>query len=150
MSGADFALVTYRTAPEALIALLRNDIQLIVEYYATVKPGLDDHKVRVLATSGEHRSKILPKFPTVSKFGVPGYVVTSWNAMFAPKGTPPEVVAKLNEAIREAIALPEVKQRLLDLGIEAQAGTSEEISARLKADISKWTKVIEDAKIPKL
>jgi tripartite-type tricarboxylate transporter receptor subunit TctC len=76
--------------------------------------------------------------------------VTSWNAMFAPKGTPPEVVAKLNEAIREAIALPEVKQRLLDLGIEAQAGTSEEISARLKADIAKWTKVIEDAKIPKL
>ena len=150
MSGADFALVTYRTAPEALIALLRNDIQLIVEYYATVKPGLDDHKVRVLATSGEHRSKILPKVPTVSESGVPGYVVTSWNAMFAPKGTPPEVVAKLNEAIREAIALPEVKQRLLDLGIEAQAGTSEEISARLKADISKWTKVIEDAKIPKL
>jgi tripartite-type tricarboxylate transporter receptor subunit TctC len=150
MSGADFALVTYRTAPEALIALLRNDIQLIVEYYATVKPGLDDHKVRVLATSGEHRSKILPKVPTVSESGVPGYVVTSWNAMFAPKGTPPEVVAKLNEAIREAIALPEVKQRLLDLGIEAQAGTPEEISARLKADISKWTKVIDDAKIPKL
>jgi tripartite-type tricarboxylate transporter receptor subunit TctC len=150
MSGADFALVTYRTAPEALIALLRNDIQLIVEYYATVKPGLDDHKVRVLATSGEHRSKVLPKVPTVSESGIPGYVVTSWNAMFAPKGTPPEVVAKLNEAIREAIALPEVKQRLLDLGIEAQAGTSEEISARLKADISKWTKVIEDAKIPKL
>jgi tripartite-type tricarboxylate transporter receptor subunit TctC len=150
MSGADFALVTYRTAPEALIALLRNDIQLIVEYYATVKPGLDDHKVRVLATSGERRSKILPKVPTVSESGVPGYVVTSWNAMFAPKGTPPEVVAKLNEAIREAIALPEVKKRLLDLGIEAQAGTSEEISARLKADISKWTKVIEDAKIPKL
>jgi putative tricarboxylic transport membrane protein len=150
MSGADFALVTYRTAPEALIALLRNDIQLIVEYYATVKPGLDDHKVRVLATSGEHRSKILPKVPTVSESGVPGYVVTSWNAMFAPKGTPPEVVAKLNEAVREAIALPEVKQRLLDLGIEAQAGTPEEISARLKADISKWTKVIEDAKIPKL
>jgi tripartite-type tricarboxylate transporter receptor subunit TctC len=60
------------------------------------------------------------------------------------------VVAKLNEAVREAIALPEVKQRLLDLGIEAQAGTPEEISARLKADIAKWTKVIQDANIPKL
>jgi putative tricarboxylic transport membrane protein len=150
MSGADFALVTYRTAPEALIALLRNDIQLIVEYYATVKPGLDDHKVRVLATSGEHRSKVLPKVPTVSESGVPGYVVTSWNALFAPKGTPPDVIARLNEAVRDAIALPETKQRLLDLGIEAQAGSPEEIEARLKADIAKWTKVIEDAKIPKL
>jgi tripartite-type tricarboxylate transporter receptor subunit TctC len=150
MSGADFALVTYRTAPEALIALLRNDIQLIVEYYATVKPGLDDHKVRVLATSGEQRSKILPKVPTVSEAGVPGYVVTSWNALFAPKGTPSEVIARLNGAVRETIALPEIKQRLLDLGIEAQAGPPGEIEARLKADITKWTKVIEDAKIPKL
>jgi tripartite-type tricarboxylate transporter receptor subunit TctC len=106
--------------------------------------------VRVLATSGEQRSKILPKVPTVSESGVPGYVVTSWNAMFAPKGTPQEVIAKLNEAVRAAIALPETKQRLLDLGIEAQAGTPEEISARLKADIAKWTKVIQDANIPKL
>jgi putative tricarboxylic transport membrane protein len=150
MSGADFALVTYRTAPEALIALLRNDIQLIVEYYATVKPGLDDHKVRVLATSGEKRSKVLPNVPTVSESGVPGYVVTSWNALFAPKGTPPEVIARLNEATRDAIALPETKRRLLDLGIEARAGTPEEIEARLKADIVKWTKVIQDANIPKL
>ena len=150
MSGADFALVTYRTAPEALIALLRNDIQLIVEYYATVKPGLDDHKVRVLAMSGEKRSPLLPKVPTVSESGVPGYVVTSWNALFAPKGTPPEVIAKLNLAVRDTMAQPEIKQRLLDLGIEAQAGAPEEIEAQLKADIAKWTKVIEDAKLPKL
>jgi putative tricarboxylic transport membrane protein len=150
MSGADFALVTYRTAPEALIALLRNDIQLIVEYYATVKPGLDDHKVRVLATSGEHRTRMLPNVPTVSEAGVPGYAVTSWNALFAPKGTPPEVITKLNGMVREVVALPEIRQRLLDLGIEAEAGPPEEIEARLKADIAKWTKVIEDAKIPKL
>jgi tripartite-type tricarboxylate transporter receptor subunit TctC len=139
-----------RTAPEALIALLRNDIQLIVEYYATVKSGLEDHKVRVLATTGERRSRMLPKVPTVSEAGVPGYVVTSWNALFAPKGTPPEVITKLNELVREVVALPETKQRLLDLGIEAQAGPPEAIEARLKADIAKWTKVIEDAKIPKL
>jgi tripartite-type tricarboxylate transporter receptor subunit TctC len=150
MSGADFALVTYRTAPEALIALLRNDIQLLIEYYATVKPGLDDHKVRVLATTGENRSRMLPKVPTVSEAGVPGYVVTSWNALFAPKGTPPEVIAKLNQLVREVVALPDIRQRLLDLGIAAQAGPPEEIEARLKADIAKWTKVIENAKIPKL
>jgi tripartite-type tricarboxylate transporter receptor subunit TctC len=70
--------------------------------------------------------------------------------MFAPKGTPPEVIAKLNEAVRQTMALPETKQRLLDLGIEAQAGPPEEIEARLKADIAKWTKVIQGANIPKL
>ncbi|MBV9968413.1 MAG: tripartite tricarboxylate transporter substrate binding protein [Xanthobacteraceae bacterium] len=150
MSGADFTLVTYRTAPEALIALFRNDIQLLVEYYATVKPGLDDRKVRVLATSGEKRSRMLPNVPTVSEAGVPGYVVTSWNALFAPRGTPPEVIAKLNEAVRQTIAQPDIAKRLLDLGIEAQSGPPEAIEARLKADIAKWTKVIEDAHIPKL
>jgi tripartite-type tricarboxylate transporter receptor subunit TctC len=93
---------------------------------------------------------VLPDVPTVSEAGVPGYVVTSWNALFAPANTPPDIVAKLNQGVREVAALPEIKKRLLDLGIEAQAGPPEEIEARLKADIAKWTKVIEEAKIPRL
>ena len=93
---------------------------------------------------------MLPNVPTAAESGVPGYVVTSWNALFAPNGTPPEMIAKLNQAVREVVALPEIKQRLLELGIEAQAGPPEEIEARLKAEIAKWTKVIDDAKIPKL
>jgi tripartite-type tricarboxylate transporter receptor subunit TctC len=150
LSGASFAIITYRTAPEAMIALLRNDVQLVVEYYATVKPGLEDGKLRVLAMSGAKRSQVLPDVPTVSEAGVPGYVVTSWNALFAPVGTPPDIVSKLNQGVREVAALPEIKKRLLELGIEAQAGPPEEIEARLKADIAKWTKVIDEAKIPRL
>jgi tripartite-type tricarboxylate transporter receptor subunit TctC len=150
LSGDGFTIITYRTAPEALIALLRNDIQLLVEYYATVKPGLEDGKLRVLAMSGAKRSQVLPNVPTVAEAGVPGYEVRSWNALFAPAGTPPDIVAKLNQAVREVMAQPDVKHRLLALGIEAQAGPPEEIAARLKADIAKWAKVIDDAKIPKL
>jgi tripartite-type tricarboxylate transporter receptor subunit TctC len=150
LSGESFTLITYRTAPEAVIALLRNDIQLLVEYYATVKSGLEDGKLRVIATSGDMRSQMLPKVPTVAQAGVPGYVVTSWNALFAPAGTPPDVVAKLNQAVREVMAQPNVKARLLELGIEAQAGPPDEIADRLKAEIAKWAKVIDDAKIPKL
>jgi tripartite-type tricarboxylate transporter receptor subunit TctC len=150
LSGDSFTIITYRTAPEAVIALLRNDIQLLVEYYATVKPGLEDGKLRVLAMSGAKRSPALPDVPTVAEAGVPGYVVTSWNALFAPAGTPADVVAKLNQGVREVMAMPDIKKRLLELGIEAQAGAPEEIQARLKADITKWSKVIEDAKIPKL
>ena len=92
----------------------------------------------------------MPNVPTVAEAGVPGYEVRSWNALFAPAGTPPEIVAKLNQAVREVMAQPDVKHRLLDLGIEAHAGPPEEIAARLKADIAKWAKVIDDAKIPKL
>jgi tripartite-type tricarboxylate transporter receptor subunit TctC len=150
MAGDSFTIVTYRTAPEALIALFRNDVQLLVEYYATVKSGLEDGKLRVLAMSGERRSPMLPDVPTANESGAPGYVVTSWNALFAKAGTPPDIIAKLNQLVREVVADPEVKQRLLDLGIVAQAGPPEEIEARLKADIAKWSKVIADAKIPKL
>jgi tripartite-type tricarboxylate transporter receptor subunit TctC len=149
-AGINITIVPYRTTPDTMIALLRNDVQLVVEYYATTKPGIDDGKLRLLATTGEKRSEITPNAPTVAEAGVPGYEVRSWNALFAKAGTPPEIVARLNQAIRSAVALPDIRKRMLELGLEAQAGPPEEIGERLKADIAKWTKVIEDARIPKL
>jgi tripartite-type tricarboxylate transporter receptor subunit TctC len=81
--------------------------------------------------------------------GVADYDVVSWNALFAPAGTPPEILKTLNRALQEILAESEVKRRLLELGIEARASTPEEISARLKSDIEKWRKVIETAGIQK-
>jgi tripartite-type tricarboxylate transporter receptor subunit TctC len=75
--------------------------------------------------------------------------VISWNALFAPAGTPPEILKTLNQALQEVLVEADVKKRLLELGIEARASTPEEISARLKSDIDKWRKVIEKAGIPK-
>ena len=73
----------------------------------------------------------------------------SWNAIFAPKGTPPEVIKTLNAALREVLDAPDLKKRALELGIEAKASTPEEIHQRLKDDIEKWAKVIERAGIEK-
>ena len=73
----------------------------------------------------------------------------SWNAIFAPKGTPPAVIARLNAALREVLEMPDLKKRALDLGIEAKASSPEEILDRLKADIDKWSRVIEQAGIAK-
>jgi tripartite-type tricarboxylate transporter receptor subunit TctC len=149
-AGINVTIIPYRTTPDTVIALLRNDIQLAVEYYATMKGGIEDGKLRLLATSGEQRSELAPNVPTVAEAGVPGYEVRSWNALFAKAGTPPDIIAKLNQAVRDVVTLPDLKKRMLELGLEAQAGPPEEIAARLKADIVKWTKVIEDAHIPKL
>ena len=75
--------------------------------------------------------------------------MTSWNGVFVPTGTPAPIIGLLNAAIHEIVAIPEVKQRYAELGIEAKASTPEELKARLEADIAKWAALIERAGIPK-
>jgi tripartite-type tricarboxylate transporter receptor subunit TctC len=149
-AGINVTIIPYRTTPDTVVALLRNDVQLAVEYYATMKAGIEDGKLRLLATSGEKRAAFSPGVPTVAEAGVPGYEVRSWNALFARAGTAPEIIARLNQAVREAVAMPDIRQRMLELGLEAQAGPPNEIAVRLRADIVKWRKVIEEAHISKL
>jgi tripartite-type tricarboxylate transporter receptor subunit TctC len=85
----------------------------------------------------------------VQEGGVAGYDVVSWNALFAPTGTSPEIIKTLNGALRDILADADVKRRLIELGIEPRASTPQEISARLKSDIDKWRQVIEKAGIQK-
>src|SRR5712692_8631851 len=148
-AGLNVQIVPYRGTPEVIVALLRNDVQLMVDFYAPMKPTLLDQKIRAVATSGPQRSPFLADVPTVAEAGVPGYEVISWNGVFARVGTPPEIINILNKAIHEVVAAPEVKQRYADLGIEAKASTPEELKARLQGDIGKWAAVIERAGIPK-
>jgi tripartite-type tricarboxylate transporter receptor subunit TctC len=149
MSGTDIVIVPFRTSPDEAIALLRGDIQMSVEFYAALKPSLQSGQARALATSGPQRSPELPDVPTVSEAGVPKFDVTSWNALYAPAGTSPDIVNKLNGALREVLADPDLKKRALDLGIDAKGSTPAEIDARMRSDIDKWTKVIQNAHIPR-
>jgi putative tricarboxylic transport membrane protein len=149
-AGLNFQIIPYRGTPEVIVALLRNDVQMLVEFYAPIKSTLLDNKIRAVAASGTQRSPFLPDVPTAAEAGVSGYEVTSWNGLFAPAGTPAEIIGLLNKTIREIVASPEVKQKYADLGIEAKAGTPEELKARLQGDIGKWAAVIERAGIPKL
>jgi tripartite-type tricarboxylate transporter receptor subunit TctC len=149
LAGLNFQIVPYRTTPDVLVALLRNDIQLMVDFYGPMRSNLMDKKIRPVAVSGPQRSPFLADVPTAGE-AVPGYEVTSWNGMFAPVGTPPDVISLLNRSIREIVAIPEVKQRYAELGIEAKASTPEEVKTRLEADIKKWAALIERAGIQKL
>jgi tripartite-type tricarboxylate transporter receptor subunit TctC len=121
----------------------------MVDFYAPMKPTLLEKKIHPVAVTGTRRSPFLPDIPTVAEAGVAGYEVVSWNGIFARAGTPPEIIATLNAAIREIVALPEVKERYADLGMEASASTPEELKARLAIDIAKWAAVIERAGIAK-
>jgi len=149
-AGLNVQIVPYRSTPDVIVGLQRNDIQLMIDFYGAMKPALLDKKIRPVATSGPQRSPFFTDVPTAAEAGVPGYEVTSWNGMFAPVGTPPEVINLLNRSIREIVATPEVKHRYAELGIEAKASTPEEVKARLEVDIKKWTALIERAGIQKL
>ena len=148
-SGIDFTIIPYRATPEIQVSLLQGDIALMIDSFSSMKGNLADNKFRALASSGPVRSESTPDVATVRESGVADYDVVSWNALFAPAGTPPEIVNKLNGALRDILADAEVKKRLIELGIEAKASTPQEISARLKSDIDKWQKVIEKAGIQK-
>jgi tripartite-type tricarboxylate transporter receptor subunit TctC len=151
-SSADlnFQIIPYRGTPDVIVALLRNDVQLLVEFYAPIKSTLLDNKIRAVASSGTKRSPFLADVPTVAEVGVPGYEVTSWNGLFAAAATSPDIIKLLNKTVHEIVAIPDVKQKYADLGIEAKASTPEELKARLHGDIGKWAAVIERANIPRL
>jgi tripartite-type tricarboxylate transporter receptor subunit TctC len=148
-AGVDFTIIPYRGTPEIQVALLQGDVALTIDSYSSMKGNLADGKLRALASSGARRSEATPELATVQESGVAEYDVVSWNALFAPAGTPPEIVKALNAALQDILADADVKKRLIELGIEAKAGTPQELSARLKSDIDKWQQVIEKAGIQK-
>lgn len=149
VSGLNVVIVPFKTSGDVLVGLERNDVQMATEFYAALRGGLDAKKFIPVAVSGTQRGAYLPNAPTAKEAGEPKWEVTSWNAIFAPAGTPPDVIATLNKALNEVLADPEVKKKALELGIDARGSTPQEIQDRLKADIVKWSDVIEKAGIQK-
>jgi tripartite-type tricarboxylate transporter receptor subunit TctC len=148
-AGIDVQIVPFRNSPDIVVGVLRDDVHMMVDFPAAVKGQVDDGKLRLLATSGPKRSAFMPNLVTVAEAGVSGYEVTSWNGMFAPRGTPPRVVATINTTLKDVLAMPDVKQRLLDMGIEARPSSPEELMTLFKADVKKWDDVIIKAGIEK-
>lgn len=148
-AGVDVTIVPFRSSPDVLIALLRGDIQLAIENYTAVQSHIADHAVAAVSSSGSVRTTFMPDVPTVKEAGGGDFEARSWNAIFAPKDTPPDVIKTLNAGLREVLEMPELKKRALELGIEVKASTPEEMLDRLKADIDKWAQVIDRAGIPK-
>ena len=149
VAAVDVVLVPFRTSPDVVVALLRNDIQMDIDFYAALKPTLDGGKGRILAASGPQRAPELPDVATAQEAGVANFDVTAWNGLYAPAGTPDAVIEKLNKALHDVLADPDLKQRALALGIDTKASTPAELDARMRADIAKWGRVIAQAGIPK-
>ena len=149
MAGIDAETVPYKGSPAVISALRGKDVEIAFEMLAPIIPQAQSGAVKILAVTSDRRSPLLPDVPTVAESGVPGYQASSWNAVAAPARTPRAIVDRLNQAIGAALAAPEVKRRLEAAGVTARGSTPEELRQLVAADIAKWRRVIELAKIEK-
>jgi tripartite-type tricarboxylate transporter receptor subunit TctC len=147
MTGLNFVIVPFRTPGELLTAVLRNDVDVIIQSYGALKSAIESNQIRALGSTTPKRAAYAPTVPTVDEAGVPGFDVVTWNGAFAPAGTPPEVIDTLNRELRAVLSDPELKQRYTGLGLEPLPSTPAELSSRLQGEIEKWSRVIRDAGI---
>lgn len=148
-AGIDFTIVPYKATPDLQVALLGGELDMIIDSRSALKAALQQNQAIAIASSGSQRSSLAEDVPTVAESGISGFEVTSWNAIFAPKGTPQEAVTALNSALKAVLADKDIKKRFADLGVDARSSTPEEIGKRLEDDIAKWASVIERAGVPK-
>ena len=146
-SGTQFAHVPYKGAGPAIQDLLSGQIPLMFLDLAAGAPQIRAGKLKALAVASDKRIVALPDLPTVGESGFPGFEAWAWQALAVPAGTPKDVVARLNAEFRKAIAMPELRQKLIDAGIEPLQSSPEEASAYIRSETAKWAKVIGEGKI---
>jgi tripartite-type tricarboxylate transporter receptor subunit TctC len=149
MSGLNFTIVPFKSSPDVVVALLRNDIQMMVDFPPAIKGQVNAGKLRVLASTGPKREIDMPDVPAVDESGIKGYDVTSWNGVFAPKGTPKELIDTMSKVMHDILATPEVKEQFAKVGAEAHASSPDELMSRMRSDVKKWNDVIDKANIPR-
>ncbi|MGC2046818.1 MAG: tripartite tricarboxylate transporter substrate binding protein [Pseudolabrys sp.] len=147
LAGLNVQIVPYKNSPDIVVALLRNDVQMMIDFPPAVAGQVADNKLRILASSSPQPSPLLPGVPTADQAGVKGYEVISWNGVGAPKDTPKEVIDMMNKAMGDVLAMPDVKEQLAKVGVIAKASTPAELMARLTTDIKKWNEVVDKAGI---
>jgi tripartite-type tricarboxylate transporter receptor subunit TctC len=148
-TGTRFALVPYRGNAPAMRDLLAGQIDLLFDAVAQL-PLLRAGNIKAYAVTTDTRFPTAPDIPTFRELGLPALSISSWVALFAPKGTPRDIISKLNTAVMEALTDPAVRSRLLDFGIETfprEQQTPEALEAMRKADAEKWWPIIKEAGI---
>jgi tripartite-type tricarboxylate transporter receptor subunit TctC len=149
MGSIPAEIVTYRSTGDLLNATASGDVQAAMEVAATTLGQISGGRMRALAVTSPTRMSILPDVPTVAESGLPDYNVITWNGMAAPRGTPRPVIDRLNQEVARVMAMPDVRDRLLPIGVEPAPGTPEAMHALLVRETALWGRVIEAARIEK-
>ena len=145
MTGTDLLHVPHKNSGEARNDVMGGHVQMMFDAVTSMKGIIEGGQVRALATTGLVRSTVLPNLPTMAEAGVPGYDATIWLGIMAPKGTPKEIVDRLNAEIVKIVDKPSIQQAYARQGAAAMTMTPDAFGAFLERDIAKWATVIEKA-----
>jgi tripartite-type tricarboxylate transporter receptor subunit TctC len=142
-AGVRFTIVSYRGTPAAVTDLVAGRVDMMIDSQTLLAPLMRDGQVRGLAVTTRGRSAMLPELPTLQEAGVEGYDASSWQALYAPAGTPDLVLRRIAEAVGRVMAAPETRARLAEAGVEPFADTSPAAAAsHLQEEIAKWEPVL--------
>jgi tripartite-type tricarboxylate transporter receptor subunit TctC len=148
MAGAKFNMVPYKAGPAAMTDLIGGQVMAFTADFAVTVPQHKAGKIRGLAVTSTKRAAAVPELPTVNEaLGLKDYELIAYFAVFAPAGTPPDVIAKLNQAVNAAAESKDLQEKFANLGFAVEPGTPEALAQRNKGETVKWEKAIRDAKI---
>jgi len=142
MTGTFIVHVPYKGSPQAINDLMAGQIDMMFDNISSIGPHAKAGRVKGIAVSGPRRSPVFPDLPTIAEAGVPGYETVAWGGVIGPAKLPPDIVSKLHQEIRKALAAPALLERFKQLDTEADGGTPEEFMALVKRETPKWAEVI--------
>lgn len=145
MAGVDMIHVPYKGNAPALTDLVGGQVQVMFDNIAVPLKQVRAGKLRALAVTGPARSPVLPELPTLSEAGLSGYNITTWHGLYAPSGTSPEIIERVNQEANKALATEQIRRRLTDQGIEPAGGTPGEFAAFVRAELVKWGKIVRES-----
>ena len=143
MAGVDMVHVPYKGAGPALVDVMGGHVPIMFDNLPSSAEHIRAGKLRGLAVTTAERSPSMPELPTIAESGLPGYETYTWNALFAPAGTPPDVITTLNEAAVAAVQDPGVKAKLATMGASVVGSTPEELGQHVAAEMAKWAPVVK-------
>ena len=146
-AGIELLHVPYRGSGQAMNDLVAGNVQLMVDQIASAIGQIRDGRIRALAVTGAKRHPLLPEVPTVGEAGFPRAQATSWGGIVAPARTPAPVIARINAAVRDAVAQPALRQRMAAAGADPAASGPEEFAGFVRAESEKWGRVVREAHI---
>lgn len=147
MAGIDLVHVPYKGQVAAQIGVITNDAQLMIDGIGASSGHVKSGKMKMIAVGGASRSPLAPDVPTVSESGVPGFVASSNYAVYAPAGTPRDIVKTLNQELLSMLKQPDVRQRLISQAYEVIGSTPEELAEEVSREIRKWQQLVLERKL---